>query len=323
MTTKHLLLLGLTSLSLLLAACGDDGDASTTTGPGGIGAGGNDTGVGGGGTGGGGGSGYTLTKIDGTFATPESCYWNAQQQVWYVSNVAPMSEDLTQPDGVGWISRIGSDGVVMDEQWVTGLDTPAGMRMLNGTLWVSNINEVVGIDTETGAVVDTASIPGATLLNDPAEDGESIYVTDTFGNAIYSFTPPDLSTGVTVTSMQLQGPNGLLFDGGRLYIASLADFDPATMGPFLTFDLNTKDIAPFGALTGKLDGLEKDGEDFLVSDFSTARIFRVKPDGSFETAYDLKAEGLVTIADHGIDPASGTLCIPDLQGNAVFLLRRD
>ena len=60
-----------------------------------------------------------------------------------------------------------------------------------------------------------------------------------------------------------------------------------------------------------------------MSEFPTARIFRVKPDGSFETAYDLKAEGLVTITDHGFDPASGTICIPDMQGNAVFLLRRD
>src|SRR5689334_5585637 len=119
-------------LAPLLGACGDDaGDSGngttssgTATASGTGGGGGEETttssGNGGeGGTGGdGGGQAYTFRQVGG-FATPESCTWDPDDRVWYVSNIGGDSEP-------GWISRLDEDGAVLDAKWVEGLNDPKG-----------------------------------------------------------------------------------------------------------------------------------------------------------------------------------------------------
>ena len=51
-----------------------------------------------------------------------------------------------EKDGKGRISKLGLDGTVVTADWVTGLNAPKGLRSFGGTLWVSDIDEVIGID---------------------------------------------------------------------------------------------------------------------------------------------------------------------------------
>ncbi len=67
---------------------------------------------------------FTIELVSGGFAQPESAHFNAATVTWFVSNVAGESGD---PDGVGWITRVGRDATIIDEQWVSGLDSPAGV----------------------------------------------------------------------------------------------------------------------------------------------------------------------------------------------------
>lgn len=312
------------SLSLLSlgTACSDD------SGAGGSGASGSTTtttsGSGGSGGGGGGGNGYTFTTVDG-FNLPESCHWDATNQVWYVSNIAPPpSEDITEKDGVGWISRLDKDGMVMDAQWIKDLDSPAGLRLYNGILYVANIDNVLGFNVADGSLAETYQFPAAVLLNDPAVDEATgnVYVSDTFGNIIYTFQAGMVGIGDTfVDSPDLMGPNGLLVDGGNLIVASLVDFSPDTQGPLLTIPLGNGMIYPFGNLTGKLDGIEKDGDSYFVSENSKAQIYRVAADGTPTLLFDLMTDqGLMSVADIGYDPARKMLCLPDIAGNTVSFL---
>lgn len=73
-------------------------------------------------------------------------------------------------------------------------------------------------------------------------------------------------------------------------------------------------------LTGDLDGMEKVGDAYLVSEFD-GTLYLVLPDGTTEVVADLSQAdfGLKSTADIGYDPDSGAVMIPDLAGNNVYL----
>ena len=338
MTLTRLASASLAILSLMTVACGDDGTTGSG-GAGGTGGAGGEGGTGGmgGGTGGMGGAGggaggmggagggsasYELTVVKG-FTAPESCFWDAANKQWYVSNMAPMSMDITAPDGEGWISRLDEKGMLLDEKWVEGFDTPAGLRMHKGILYVANITKVHGIDVKTGMVTENYNFPAAKLLNDPAVDEATgwVYVSDTFGNVIYRFQAGMIgSEEPFLDSPELMGPNGVLVDGGQVLVASLVDFDPTHLGPFLSIDIKTKALKPIGDVMGKWDGLEKDGADYLLGDNPSGQIHRVKADGSHEVMFDLgKDHAFMPAADFGYDPVGKVLCVPNLADSVAFV----
>ena len=329
MSSIRFTLASLGVLSLLAVACGDGGGgsggsggsgaSSSTSASGGMGGMGGAGGSGGAGGAGGSSAAYELTVVKG-FNVAESCYWDAANKRWYVSNMAPSAMEL---DGEGWISRLDEKGNVLDAKWVAGFDAPAGLRMHNGILYVANITKVHGIDVKTGAVVENYFIPAAGLLNDPAVDAGNgyVYVTDTLTNVIYRFQAGVAgSEEAFLDSADLKGPNGLLVDGTKLLVGSLFDFDPEHPGPFLSIDIATKVITPIGNVQGKWDGLEKLGADYLLSDNAPGRIVRVKPDGSQEVMFDLgKDHGFMPAADFGIDPVGKVLCVPNLGDSVAFV----
>jgi len=269
-----------------------------------------------------GGAGYTFTVTPG-FAVPESCLWDPTSQYWYVSNIAPQSMDLTAPDGQGWISRVDKDGVIVDAKWVSGFDTPAGLRLANGVLLVNDIKKVHEIDVATGKILLTHDFPDAVLLNDPAIDEAAGigYATDTFGNAIYQFKLGQLGAEAPLlVSPELKGPNGLLFADNRLYVASLVDFDPANLGPFLSVDSATKTVTQVGATLGKFDGIEPWQGRFLLSDNGLGRLVAIDAEGASEVLYDLLTDhGFAPAADHGVDPVAGVICVPNLADSVGFV----
>jgi len=339
-TTRFLAIL---SLAALASACEDQ--ESVPTGSGGTGgqgtgatggAGGDSTGGTGGtstggtggtstgGTGGtGGAGGYTFTVTKG-FNGAESCLWDPVSEHWYVSNMAPpASGNLLELDGEGWISRLDKDGAIVDEKWVSGFDTPAGLRISKGVLYVNDLTEVHGVDVATAAVVEVHTFPSAVLLNDPAVDeaNDMVYATDTFGNAIYQFKVGEVgSEDVLVASADLKGPNGLLFDGGKLYVGSLVDFDPANLGPFLSVDVSTKEITQVGTTLGKFDGLEKWQGGYLLSDNQAGKLVLIQPDGASEVLFDLGTDhAFAPAADIGVDPDRGIICVPNLGDSVGFV----
>jgi hypothetical protein len=301
---------------------GGSGGMGGTGGMGGAGGMGGSGGMGGMGGAGGGSASYEFTVVKG-FNVPESCYWDAANKQWYVSNIAPQSMDITAPDGVGWISRLDDKGTILEEKWVQDFDTPAGLRMHKGILYVANINKVHGINVKTGMVVENYNFPAAKLLNDPAVDEATgiVYVSDTFGNVLYSFEAGKIgSEDVFLDSPDLMGPNGVLVDGGKVLVASLVDFDPTHLGPFLSIDIGTKAITPIAGVMGKWDGLEKDGADYLLGDNVVSQILRVKADGSKELMFDLgKDKNFMPAADFGYDPVGKVLCVPNLADSVAFV----
>ena len=114
---------------------------------------------------------------------PESVYFDEASGSIFVSQIVGAPD---QRDGEGHITRLDSDGNVVDAAWVEGLDAPKGLRSHDGTLWVADIDRLIGISIETGEIVSEVAIDGAVFLNDVATgDDGTVYVSDMLARIIH------------------------------------------------------------------------------------------------------------------------------------------
>lgn len=262
-----------------------------------------------------------VTTVTG-FQSPESAYWDAGSRSWFVSNVAGGENEK---DGKGWISRLDAGGKVVKERWVEGLNAPKGIRVRGRTLYVSDVDELIVIDIPDARIKTRLSAAGAKFLNDVAigSAGE-VYVSDTMGNALYRCTR---TCEVFLQTEKLECPNGLLVEGNRLIVAAwgiitdAATFGTKTPGRLLQVDLKTKEITPMGdgKPVGNLDGLEKDGADYLVTDWIAGKFLRISKSGAVTVLKD----GFKNSADIGYDPARRLVVLPEMGGGALQILRLD
>ncbi len=249
---------------------------------------------------------------------PESAY--VADGVLYVSQVG-MRQGGTpnDKDGNGRISKLALDGKVIAANWVTGLNSPKGIRSHGGTLWVSDIDEVVGIDIARGAIVSRVKIDGAKFLNDVAcgPDG-TVYVSDMLASRIWQIK--DGKPSVFAEGEQIEYPNGLLYENGALVVGGWgkpeADFSTKTPGRLFKLDIVTKSktlITP--TPTGNIDGVESDGRGgYVITDWIAGRVIHVSPTGSTRTLRQFKSG----TADHAYLPGSNTLIVPQMMENRVF-----
>ncbi len=248
---------------------------------------------------------------------PESAYWDADAGVLFLSQIG--GGGGTAKDGDGWISKLGRDGKVIADKWVVGLDSPKGLRSHKGTLWVSDVDQLVAIDIARGAIVKRIKIENAKFLNDVAcgPDG-TVYVADMPESRIYMVR--DGKVAVFAEGPELECPNGLLVDGGRLILGGWGvgikdDFSTAKLGRLLAIDIATGKVA---ALTpqplGNLDGVERDGDGgYVVTDWRAGKVFHVAKTGEAKLILALPQGA----ADHAVLLDSKTLILPRMLENRV------
>jgi hypothetical protein len=145
--------------------------------------------------------------------TPESVYYNPDEKMLYVSNIVGESN---AKDGKGYISKVSMDGQVVNKEWVTGLDAPKGMAMMNGTLYVTNVDELVAIDSN-GKITNRYPVKGAKFLNDPVTADNKVLFTDMQDNKIYAFQDGKITVW---KENNLNNPNGLAYHNGKVLVAS-------------------------------------------------------------------------------------------------------
>jgi sugar lactone lactonase YvrE len=259
----------------------------------------------------------------GGFSVPESALHDADRGVIYVANIA--GEPL-EKNGAGFLSRVSPEGGMLERDWVGGMDAPKGLSRDGGTLWMSDIDRLVSVDIETGAITGTWPAEGAVFLNDTAvDDSGRVFVSDMLTNAIYVLENGALS--LWLRDAELQHPNGLKVEGGALIVAPWGrdmkeDFSTLTGGHLLQVDLATKAIAPLGSgePVGNLDGLERDGAgNWLVTDWIAGGLMRIRPDGSREVLIDLDMGS----ADLGFAPEAGLAFVPMMLNDRLVAISVD
>jgi DNA-binding beta-propeller fold protein YncE len=263
------------------------------------------------------------------FQHPESVYWDAPTDAWYVSNFGGSQPDAKGRDPDGYLSKLDADGNVVAERWVDGLRSPKGMRRSGNLLYLADVGQLVVIDLtappHVTRRVDLDAI-GAQLPNDVATDPSTgdLYVSDTLRDAIYRIDRRTLTPTVFLESADLEAPNGLLVDGGKLMVASYGPgldrdtFRTTSPGRILEVDLSTRAVTPFRGMArvGNLDGIEKQGSSYLVTDNPAGRLLRVAQDGSVSEV----AKDFGSAADLGLRP-DDFAAIPQLRGDTVRFLK--
>jgi sugar lactone lactonase YvrE len=258
----------------------------------------------------------------GGFAGPESVRYDAELDVFYVSNMTGYG---SAANGNGYIVRVSasdpdSGALVLASGGRNGveLDSPKGMILHGDTLWVCDIDKLRAFNRRTGAPLATIDFGavGAVQLNDVAlaPDG-TLRVTDT--GIIMSpkgviHTGPDrifsVGPGGTIAEMasglQLRQPNGITWDSaGRHWV--VVSFDPF-VGEVASMNLDGTGRRVLRTGTGNLDGVEAlpdgrilfaswaDSSVHLLAGTSDTRLVRQVPEP----------------ADIGVDTRRNRLAIP-------------
>ncbi|MEO8706749.1 MAG: hypothetical protein ABI867_42375 [Kofleriaceae bacterium] len=251
------------------------------------------------------------------FSTPESVLYDAETDVYFVSNINGKPADV---DDNGFISRITAENKTVELKWIDGskpdvkLDAPKGMAISGGILWVADITVVRKFDVKTGKPMGEVKIDGATFLNDVAVAPDGIYVTDmgvnakfepTGTDAIYSISKTNAVTAIA-KAKELGGPNGVLGSGSEVWVVTFRD---GVM-------YNAKDLTKkFKLPKGTLDGLVSIGDgDFLVSSWEGKTVFK----GHGETWTDLHLD-VESPADIGWDSKRKKLLVPNFNKDEVRL----
>ena len=265
------------------------------------------------------------TRVSATtgFSTPESVRWDAEQGVWFVSNI---DGSPTAKDGNGFISRLRSDGAVDSLRFVAGgrdgvtLNAPKGMVIVGDTLWVADIDAVRGFDRHTGAPVANVAVR-ALFLNDIAAgpDG-TLYVTDTGIRFDAQGQPnhpgPDRivairgrTASVAVEGDWLQWPNGITWDpsAARFIVVPFGGKTVMGWAPGQTRGDS------LGAGPGGEDGVEilPDGR-VLITSWADSSVFALQNGSTTRVV-----SGVNSPADIGYDPARNLLAIPIFTENRV------
>lgn len=254
---------------------------------------------------------------------PESVLYDSASDCYLVSNINGAPTDV---DGNGYISRVSPDGTIKVLKWIDGetegvvLSAPKGMALIGKMLYVTDITAIRIFDVDSGEMVGSVDVPGATFLNDITPDGMGgIYFTDSGLNPDFTSSGSDAvwhldadeSLSEVVKSTDLMGPNGILLVDGMLYVVPFGG--NKLMSVTTDGVISTVTNLP----TGGLDGIVKanDGR-FLISSWEGQTVYAVDSEGV--------AEALITDvpspADIGYDVKRNLVLIPLFNESAVAVV---
>lgn len=208
----------------------------------------------------------------------------------YLSNKA---FDDDKAKNHSFISLFDSEGKLKELKFIDGLNSPNGLAVVSGMLYVCDQDELKGFDLKSKEQVFSIKSADFAFLNDIAVlDKENIFISDTAKGKIFKVNLPSKKYEIFATIPEnLGGPNGLIIANNKLYSVG---YDPKGKykGGVFALDLNTAKLEIIASELGGLDGiaLAKNG-DLLVSDWVDAKngvIYRIDKAGKI-TKLDLPA----------------------------------
>ncbi len=255
-------------------------------------------------------SGFKVTQEWATGAVldvPESVIYNAMKNEIYVSNI---NGKPLEKNGKGYIAKLALDGKIVEKKWITGFHAPKGMGIIDGTLYVTDIDRVHKIDINEGKVVKTYNAPKAKFLNDiDIDTSGTIYISDMNTADIYVLQDDTLSVWI---KLGYQSPNGLYLSNGRLLVG--------TSSGIVAVNTRTKKVTPLEPHDRSIDGLKPLGKNsYIVSDWDG----KVEIIGKNRQVLFDKSDGKVNAADFEFISGMKLLLVPTFFDNRVvaYLLK--
>lgn len=158
-------------------------------------------------------------KEVGGFQNPESVV--AYGDKLFVSNLG-VQLDPTAKDGDGFISILSrKDGKMLEDRFLTGLNSPKGMLVCCGEIIIADVDRVVVYNIKTRKKTREADLSkfGVTYANDLVMKCGGVFVSSTDKNAIYKACRSGKVKQMAIKG-ELPGANGLASGCGKLYVAN-------------------------------------------------------------------------------------------------------
>jgi hypothetical protein len=246
-------------------------------------------------------------ETDSVLTTVESTLYDPAAGVIYASNI---EGHHSKKDKKGSISKMKPDGSVSQLKWVTGLNAPKGMALLNGKLFVTDIDELVEINVTGGKIAKRYPVAGAKFLNDAATDGLNVYFSDSETGKVHRLAEGKVST----FAEGFAGINGLSFDDkDQLFILDgkgLRRYNPADKTSQFVNEV----------VTGG-DGLVIIDDSTFIASRWQGEIYLIK-NGKEHLLLDTKADSSNT-ADIDYIPAEKLVLVPTFMKNKVVAYKLD
>ncbi len=262
-------------------------------------------------------------KTFGGFRFAESMAYDEARDL-YVAVNAGIAQNVIPNDG--YISLINPDGTTHTLKWIgvdrngLTLNHPLGSDIINGLLYVADINVVRWFDMESGEPRGSVTVEDAQRFNDieVAEDG-TIWATQTgteeSGTWRVYRIGADGDSSVVVEGAPLARPNGIAFDpDGNVVVVNIND------NAVLTFSPAGELVTTEHAVDGGNDGLVilDDGTKY-VSSVRIGTVSRIRPGEEAEVV----ASGIPSAASMAYDSKRNRLLIPMNNWNAITIVELD
>lgn len=248
---------------------------------------------------------FSITELwstDTIMKTPESVLYDSVRKVLYVANM----NRIDGGDNTGFITKMDTDGTVIDLHWVDGLNEPRGMGIYENRLFATDMDRIIVIDIEKGELVESIPVEGAVFLNDLAIDKEgTVYFSDSRAGKLQYYKDGEIIDWFP----EYPNPNGLLDAGENIIVCATS----------------SKEIRRVNKTTGEYeviatgingDGIEHSGiQDYYIVTEWEGRMHLINND-TIQTVLDSSKEK-INSADIGYHLDKKIIYVPTFFDNRV------
>jgi hypothetical protein len=237
---------------------------------------------------------------------PESAVYDSARDRYFITDVATASViEINQ----------NNDTTI----YYTSRPKCLGMVIVDDTLYVTNITNVLAFNLVTDSLHRIYYIMSAVDLNDITYDGAGyLYITDGGGQKVHKLNIEDGTNSAILTGITL--PNGILYDhiNDCLIYCTFV-----TNAPIKSLSLDgTSDSILVSTPYSNLDGLTEDNDgNIYVSSWDSNAVYRY--DRNFAESPILVASGLSGPADIYFDKIHNVLLIPNFWAGEVIFMDMD
>jgi hypothetical protein len=258
-------------------------------------------------------AGATLDVAAQSYNSPESVEYQQRLDRYLVSNT-----------GSGSVIARAADGSLSN--FTTDLQSPYGIELLHGTLFVVDSGHVRGFDIDSADPVMDLALAGAQFLNGITSDGaHTLYVSDFSAHTIQHIDVSDLAAPVAgpLISTGDSTPNGVVYDaaGDRVLIATwganaqILSLLPGADAPVALIDTALSNI----------DGITLDCHGAIIASAwggcaaSGGCLARFERPFASDSPAQFLVGGLANPADIDYNQRSGDIGVPEVAANTISL----
>lgn len=244
-------------------------------------------------------------ETDSTLLTPESVIYDKNNDVFYVSCMG--TSPTASHDGDGYIAKVGPNGKIIKNRWVTGIDEPTGLALVGDILYVANLDQLVSINTKTAEIIEIQNIENTTFLNDVAsKPNGDVLIAESDLDALFIKSGDEIS--LLFQDDELGGLNGIFCGEDRTLLTG--------SGSGKLYSLENDTLTVLADSMNGADGVEKYYDGYFISSWK-GHLFYLDKNGKKTKILDTEADKL-NAADIDVIEDQNLIIVPTFFANKLM-----